>query len=380
MVLRTLLSMTRREAYLTLNLLAGIGPVRVRRLLQAFGSPEDALRARSDDLLRVEGFGPELAQRVADWENQVDLTRELRRIGEVGARVITQEDETYPSTLREVFDPPMVLYIWGELLVRDHTAIAVVGSRRATHYGRQCARRLSFQLAQSGVTVLSGLALGIDTAAHEGALAAPGRTVGVLGGGLGKFWPPENKVLAEKIAGGQGAVVTEFPVDYNPDKQSFPLRNRIVAGWSQGVLCVEAPERSGALITVNQATDYGRPIYAVPGPIDRPTSQGCNTLIQNGARLVTCAADILDDLAWLIPPGATTASVPAALAVPAAGPLLTGDEKTVFDILGHEERQFDDVVAESGLPASAITIALMKLEMKHVVRQLPGRHFTRREG
>jgi len=380
MVLRTLLSMTRREAYLTLNLLAGIGPVRVRRLLQAFGSPEDALRARSDDLLRVEGFGPELAQRVADWENQVDLTRELRRIGEVGARVITQEDETYPSTLREVFDPPMVLYIWGELLVRDHTAIAVVGSRRATHYGRQCARRLSFQLAQSGVTVLSGLALGIDTAAHEGALAAPGRTVGVLGGGLGKFWPPENKVLAEKIAGGQGAVVTEFPVDYNPDKQSFPLRNRIVAGWSQGVLCVEAPERSGALITVNQATDYGRPIYAVPGPIDRPTSQGCNTLIQNGARLVTCAADILDDLAWLIPPGATTASVPAALATPAAGPLLTGDEKTVFDILGHEERQFDDVVAESGLAASAITIALMKLEMKQVVRQLPGRYFTRREG
>jgi len=379
MVLRTLLSMTRREAYLTLNLLAGIGPVRVRRLLQAFGSPEEALRARSDEVLRVEGFGPELAQRVADWENQVDLTRELRRIGEVGARVITQEDEAYPSTLREVFDPPMVLYIWGELLVRDHTAIAVVGSRRATHYGRQCARRLSFQLAQSGVTVLSGLALGIDTAAHEGAVAAPGRTVGVLGGGLGKFWPPENKVLAEKIAGGQGAVVTEFPVDYNPDKQSFPLRNRIVAGWSQGVLCVEAPERSGALITVNQATDYGRPIYAVPGPIDRPTSQGCNTLIQNGARLVTCAADILDDLAWLIPPGVTKACAPAARAALAACPLLTGDEKTVFDILGHEERQFDDVVAESGLAASAITIALMKLEMKQVVRQLPGRYFTRRE-
>jgi len=369
--------MTRREAYLTLNLLPGIGPVRVRRLLQAFGSPEHALRAGRDDLERVDGFGPELAQRVAGWESQVDLTRELRRIQEVGAHVLTQEDDAYPSTLREIFDPPMVLYVWGELLARDDKGIAVVGSRRATHYGMQCAKKLGFQLAHSGLTVLSGLALGIDTAAHEGALAARGRTVGVLGGGLGKFWPPENRVLAEKIAGGHGAVVTEFPVDYNPDKQSFPLRNRIVAGWSQGVLCVEAPARSGALITVNQATDYGRPIYAVPGPIDRPTSQGCNTLIQNGARLVMSAEDILDDLSWLLPPGTQQA---LAQAPQAPVVLLAGDERTVFDTLGMDERQFDDLVAACGLAAGAVTVALMRLEMKKVVRQLPGRYFTRLVG
>jgi DNA processing protein len=367
--------MTRREAYLTLNLLSGIGPVRVRRLLQAFGCPEDALRAGRDAVMRVEGFGPELAERVADWESQIDLARERRRIREIGAQVLTQEDDGYPATLREVFDPPIVLYVWGRLDPRDDRGIAVVGSRRATHYGVQCARRLGFQLAHSGVTVLSGLAAGIDTAAHEGALAARGRTVGVLGGGLGKFWPPQNKALADRIADGHGAVVTEFPVDYNPDKQSFPLRNRIVAGWSQGVLCVEAPARSGALITVNQAADYGRPIYAVPGPIDRPTSEGCNTLIKNGARLVMAAADILDDFGWILPPE-PAAQGSSGREEPVPG--LAGDERTVFDALGHDERQFEELVAASGLAAGAATVALMKLEMKRLVCQLPGRVYTRR--
>ncbi len=370
--------MTRIEAYITLNLVAGIGPVRVRRLLQAFGCPEDALRARADDLVRVEGFGPEMAQRVAAWENEIDLGRELRRIREVGAHVLTQEDSDYPSTLRTVFDPPIVLYVLGRLDPRDSHGIAVVGSRRATHYGVQCARRLSFQLAQSGVTVLSGLALGIDTAAHEGALAAGGRTVGVLGSGFGKFWPPENRALARRMADGHGAVVSEFPIDYNPDKQSFPLRNRIVAGWSQGVLCVEAPARSGSLITVNQAADYGRPIFAVPGPIDRPTSDGCNTLIQNGARLVMCAGDILDDLGWLIPPdraGTTAASAADGRNRPA--PELGGDERAVYDALGDDDRHFEDVVADTRLSAAAVTVALMKLEMKKLVRPLPGRHYAR---
>ncbi len=366
--------MTRREAYLTLNLISGIGPVRVRRLLEAFGSPEAALRARRGALARVEGFGPEMAQRVADWEAHIDLSRELRRIREVGAQVLTAEDAGYPATLREVFDPPLVLYVWGRLEARDDRGIAVVGSRRATHYGVQCARRLGFQLAQSGVTVLSGLALGIDASAHEGAVAARGRTVGVLGSGLGKFWPPANKALADRIADGHGAVVTEFPVDYNPDKQSFPLRNRIVAGWSQAVVCVEAPARSGALITVNQAADYGRPIYAVPGPIDRPTSEGCHRLIQNGARLVMAAADILDDLGWLIPPEADGGGEEAR---GGAGVALAGDEHRLFEVLGHDERAFDDLVAASGLAAAAVTVALMKLELKGLVRQRPGRHYRR---
>lgn len=370
--------MTRRDAYLALNLLPGIGPVRVRRLLEAFGSPEEALRATPDALRRVEGFGPELAATVSGWESRVDLTRELRRIAEMKAAIITQEDEAYPEPLRQVYDRPMLLYVWGSLQPRDARAIAVVGSRRATHYGVQCARKLSFQLAHNGLTVLSGLALGIDTAAHEGAVAAQGRTVAVLGSGFAQLYPPSNKALAEKIADGHGAVVTEFPIDYNPDKQSFPLRNRIVAGWSQGVLVVEAPARSGALITVNQAADYGRSLYAVPGPIDRPTSAGCNNLIKNGARLVTSAEDILEDLAWLIPPSQQEKAAAAEFAP--VSPALEGDEKTIFATLGHDERQFDDLVASSGLAASAATVALMKLEIKKLVKQLPGRYFTRLTG
>jgi DNA processing protein len=369
--------MTRTEAFLALNLIPNIGPVRVRRLLEAFGSPEEALRASRGAIQRVDGFGLELGEAVANWEETIDLARELRRISEMGVHVITQEDVNYPKTLRECYDPPLVLYVWGELLERDRHAIAVIGSRRTTHYGTQCAKKLSFQLAHSGITVISGLALGIDTAAHEGALAARGRTVAVLGSGLAKLYPPQNQVLAEKIADGHGAVVTEFPIDYNPDKQSFPLRNRIVAGWSQGVLVVEAPARSGALITADQATDYGRPVYAVPGPIDRPTSIGCNKLIQNGARLVMSAEDILDDLSWLIPPSEQK-SLGASPQTP--GIALRGDEKTVYDTLGLDERQFDDLVSQSGLSASIVTVSLMKLEMKRLVKQLPGRHFVRLVG
>ena len=257
---------------------------------------------------------------------------------EIGAHLVTIEDESYPRTLRDVYDPPLLFYVWGELHERDRHAVGVVGSRRATHYGTQSARKLSFQLAHAGLTVLSGLALGIDTAAHEGALAAKGRTVAVIGSGLGHLYPPENKALAEKIAAGNGAVVTEFPVDYPPDKQSFPLRNRIVAAWGQGLLVVEAPARSGALITVNQAGDYGRPIYAVPGQIDRPTSQGCNRLIQNGARLVMSADDILEDLEWLIPPEKQKALAEAPQRPRAE---LSADEETVYRALGSDEVQFD---------------------------------------
>jgi len=370
-------AMTRTEAYLALNLLPLIGPVRVRRLLQVFGTPESVLRARRGQIEVIDGFGPELAETLSQWEQKVDLGRELRRIHEIGASLVTIEDASYPRTLRDVYDPPLLLYVWGELLDRDSHAIGVVGSRRATHYGTQAARRLSFQLAHAGLTVLSGMALGIDTAAHEGALAARGRTVAVIGSGLGQLYPPENKVLAERIASGHGAVVTEFPVDYPPDKQSFPLRNRIVAAWGQGLLVVEAPARSGALITVNQAGDYGRPVYAVPGPIDRPTSQGCNRLIQNGARLVMSADDILEDLEWLIPP-----EKQKALAEEPQRPRaeLTADEETVYHALGSDETQFDVLADRTGLPAATVTVALMKLELKKLVKQLPGRHFVRLVG
>lgn len=293
--------MTTTDAYLVLNLLPGIGPVRVARLLRRFGSPEAVLRQPAAALGSVTGCGAATAAVIAGWRQTIDLEREHRRIRETGVTVLTPADDGYPSPLRDMIDGPLVLYVMGQLTAADARAVAVVGSRQTTNYGIQSARRLSFQLAAAGMTVISGLARGIDTAAHEGALAAKGRTVAVIGSGLGHIYPPENQALAERIAA-CGAVVSEFPIDYPPDKQSFPLRNRIVAGWALGTLVVEAPGRSGALITANQALDYGRNVYAVPGPIDRPSSHGANRLIQEGARLVMDAADIVDDLSQLLPP------------------------------------------------------------------------------
>ena len=364
--------MTTEQAYLVLNLLPQVGAARVRKLLEAFGSPQKILTARSDQIRKVGGFGVELANTICEWETNIDLDREVRRISEVGASIVTLESEEYPEMLREIPSPPLVLYVRGKLERRDRNAVAIVGSRRATSYGLTCAKKLGFQLAHSGITVISGLARGIDTAAHESALAAKGRTIAVIGSGLGKLYPPENQALADRIANSDGALVTEFPVDYPPDKQSFPLRNRIVAGWGQGVLVVEAPKRSGALITAGQALDCGRNIYAVPGAIDRPTSQGCNALIQNGAKLVSDVDDILDDMDALFP---EMRSAPATGT--ATPPDLTVEERAIYDFLEASETQLDDIIAAIGLPPAVVSSTLLRLEMKRLVKQLPGSHFVK---
>src|SRR6185295_7312804 len=222
----------------------------------------------ASDLRHVEGVGTTLAEDIAAWERIVDLPDELARIETFGAQVITQESSEYPRQLQEIYNPPIVLYVWGTLTERDHHAISVVGSRKTSHYGLECAKKLSYQLAYAGFTVVSGLARGIDTAAHLGALAAQGRTIAVIGSGLMDLYPPENLDLAKKITE-SGAVVSEFPMQFPPSPQTFPYRNRIVAGWGRGLLVVEAGLNSGALITAQQANEAGRFVYAVPGPIDR---------------------------------------------------------------------------------------------------------------
>lgn len=365
--------MTRTEAYLALNLLPKIGPVRVRRLIDFFGSPEEVLRARADDVRRVEGFGEELAQAVAGWEQRVDLCRELRRVGEEGLELVTLEDERYPKLLRQIYDPPVVLYVKGSLTAKDQHAIGIVGSRHATQYGLSTAKKLGFQLAYAGYSVISGLARGIDTAAHEGALASKGRTIAVIGSGMGKLYPPENKALAEKIAE-NGAVVSEFPVDQPPDRQTFPLRNRIVSGWSCGIVVVEAPVRSGSLITAQQAVEQGRTVYAVPGNIDRPTSHGCNRLIQQGAKLILEGADVLDDLMTLFP---TEVRAPK-LEASAPGIELAVEEAAVFEAIGTTEAHINEIAARCpSLSAPLVSVTLMKLEMKRVVKPLPGKYYVR---
>lgn len=368
--------MTEAEALLAFNLLPNIGPHRVRRLVEAFGSAASALGAPEPELRRVQGLGSELAAAIRRWEDSVDLARELRRIREVDAAIVTWNDPAYPAALRESHAPPMVLYVRGRLDERDRHAIAIVGSRRTSHYGLNCARKFAFQLAASGLTVVSGLARGIDTSAHEAALAANGRTIAVLGSGLGKLYPPENHPLADRIAEpGNGAVVTEFPVDYPPDKQSFPLRNRIVAAWGHGILVVEAPSRSGALITANQAADAGRTVYAIPGPIDRPTHAGTNNLLKNGARLVTDAGDIIEDMSFLLPQQELFA--PDFTGNSKAGPALSGDESTVYAALPDDEIHIDDLVSRTGLTTSVVSTTLMRLQLKRLVKQLPGSYFVK---
>ena len=362
--------MTDTEGCIALNMVGEVGPVRLRKLLGAFGSASRILTAKSGELRRVDGIGAEVAEAIAKWEEHVDLAGELRRIQEFGAKVVTQEDPEYPRMLREIHNPPMVLYVWGELQEKDVHAIGVVGARAASHYGLQCAKKLSYQLAYAGITVVSGLARGIDTAAHQAALAAKGRTIAVIGSGLSKLYPPENLGLAELIAK-SGAVVSEYPMERSADRQTFPYRNRIVAGWGSGILVVEAALNSGALITAGQAIEQGRSVYAVPGPIDRPTSLGSNRLIQQGAKLVLDAGDILDEMHALFP-----SVTPAKTPVPSLE-LLSEEERQVFAAISDEETPIDSIIEKSGLPTGKVSSTLLALEMKHWVRQLPGQHFVK---
>jgi DNA processing protein len=361
--------MTETEACIALNMVPNLGPVRLRKLLEVFQTPERVLYARAPELRAVDGIGSELAEAIANWEKTVDLPGELRRIEEFGATVVTRQSPEYPRELRAIHNPPILLYVWGSLVERDHRAVGVVGSRQTSHYGLECAKKLSYQLAYAGLTVISGLARGIDTAAHQAALAAQGRTIAVIGSGLMDLYPPENLALAKKITE-SGAVVSEFPMEFPPSPQTFPYRNRIVAGWGAGVLVVEAAQSSGALITANQALEHGRLVYAVPGPIDRPTSAGCNRLIQQGAKLVTGAGDILDDLNLLFPTPAP--AKPAASAV-----ALLPEETAILSALEEGEAVLDQIVAASGLATPKVSSTLLSMEMKRLVKQLPGQRFVR---
>ncbi|HEV3409134.1 MAG TPA: DNA-processing protein DprA, partial [Chthoniobacterales bacterium] len=336
--------MTATEACIALNMLPTMGPVRLRKLLEVFATPERVLAARGSELRMVEGIGAEVAEQITNWENVVDLSAELQRIRDFGAHVITAESPQYPRQLREIHAPPIVLYVWGELTERDHHAIGVIGARRTTHYGTESAKKLSYQLAYAGLTVVSGLARGIDTAAHQGALAAKGRTIAVIGSGLTKLYPPENAALAEKIRDGNGAIVSEFSMEIEPDRQTFPMRNRIIAGWSHGILVVEAGLNSGALITASQALEQGRAVYAVPGHINAPSAMGSNRLIQQGAKLVMDASDILDDLEILVPE-----SKPSSDAATRPLPELNADERAVYDAINASETSIDDIAAKSNL-------------------------------
>jgi DNA processing protein len=367
--------MDSHEAYVALNLIEGVGAVRARSLVEHFGDAPSVLAANKSQLLQVRNIGDETAESIVTWEKRIDLAGEMKRLADFGCRVLIQTDEEYPASLREIYDPPMVLFIKGSLTTKDKNAVALVGSRQTTNYGLETARKLAYQLAYVGVTVVSGGARGIDTAAHQGAMAAKGRTVCVLGTGINIVFPPENKELFERIAE-NGAVMSQFPFNRNGDKQSFAIRNRIVAGMTLGTVVVEADLHSGALITSNFATEYGRQVFAVPGRIDSPRSKGCHDLIKKGAKLCEGAEDILSEFEYLFPSSNRPPSVGETGVLPALE--LSENEQRVLDTLRKDDdTSIDEVIRKSGLPSSAVSVALLSLEMKRVVKQLPGKLFVR---
>jgi DNA processing protein len=358
---------TSREAYVALNMIDEVGPVRVRALLDRFGTPEAILDAGRHDLMQVTGVGEQVAQNMTGWRDAVKLEDELTRIEQAGIRVVTRDDADYPVNLREIYDPPIVLYVRGALSDRDKLSIGIVGSRRATIYGREMARKLSAQLARVGVTVVSGLARGVDTAAHTGALEGKGRTVAVVGCGIDVVYPAENKKLADQIVEKGGAIVSEFPFGSPPDAQNFPMRNRIISGWSTGVVVVEADIKSGALITAKQAHDQGREVFAVPGRADSPLSRGTNRLIKDGAKLTEDVEDILGEFQYLFP---KEKQAPVLVE-------LSEIESKIVAAIGQEEVIMDEIIRATGLTSATVSATLLGLEMKRIVKQLPGRQYTR---
>lgn len=361
--------MTEREALIALNMVDGIGPVRVRELMDVLGSAANILEAEVSDWVQAKGVGQVLAEKLKGRLKDLDVQAEIRRAEKLGAHLVTCVDEDYPELLKTIHDPPLALYVKGTLLPQDKHAMAIIGSRRCTHYGTQVADRLSFQLAKQGYTVVSGLARGIDAAAHQGALKGGGRTLAVLGTGIDQIYPAEHDTLAEKIIQ-QGALISEFPIGFKPTRQSFPQRNRIVAGLCGGTLVVEAARGSGAMMTVDFATEFGRLIFAVPGRIDNPSAGGCNGLIKNGAKLVEDVDDILEEFEYLIPPKPEGREDPVH-AKPQVQ--LNESEKQILEYLGREDSDQDAIIRGTGLSASVVATALLMLEMKRQIKSLPGR-------
>ncbi len=356
--------------WILLNKIPHLGSKKCRQLVEWFGSPQKVLSASAKSLSLVPGLGREAITSIIQGVKNIDINEDLKRIDKLNIRVIGFQDPLYPPSLKTIFDPPFLLYVKGKLKKEESDALAIVGTRRPTTYGKLIARKLARDLAREGVTIVSGMARGIDTAAHQGTLEVGGRTIAVLGSGVNVIYPPENKKLVEEIIK-RGAVISEYPLGAEPDAPHFPQRNRIISGLAKGVLVVEAPSRSGALITADFALEQGREVFAIPGNITSPNSQGVNRLIKEGAKLVECTEDILEELNF------SSLSKKEKKALDEEIPSLFSEERKVFELLGGEPLHIDSVVSKSGLPASKVGGLLMKLQIKGLARELPGKLFVR---
>lgn len=360
--------LTETQAFLVLNALPNIGPISLNRLLEELGGdPRTVLTTPPRQLERVKGIGPTISGTIANWPEHFDLERELERMARATTDFITPRDDGYPRLLREIPDPPIGLYRKGKYAF-DRPNIAIVGSRRTTLYGQSVAKKLGAELGQLGFCVVSGLARGIDTAAHEGALSVGGKTAAVLGCGIDIIYPPENLELYRRIEA-DGAILSEFPFGRRADRQSFPMRNRVVAGICEAVVVVESDVNGGSMITARFAGEQGRLIYAVPGRIDQVTSHGCHQLIRDGATLLTGVDDILSELNYLdgfrpspVPPKSGDSSGP-----PAAGALTDEEAQVMQCFAGGAILNLDAISAQTGRATAELSATLMLLELRHLV-------------
>ncbi len=349
----------------------GIGSITYQKLITHFGNPEKVFSISKKELMEVDGIREKTANSIKSFRLEEEIKDELNRIEKTGVNILTINDNEYPSSLKTIYDPPHVLYVKGNIMENDAIAVAIVGSRSPTTYGKLVTEKISMELSVRGVTIVSGMARGIDSIAHKSAIAGGGRTIAVLGCGLNVIYPPENFKLMDEIIS-HGAVISEFPMSARPDKMNFPQRNRIISGLSLGTLIVEAAEKSGSLITARHAIEQGREVFAIPGSINSPKSKGANRLIKSGAKLVEGAEDIIDEF-----PSDVRSFLKSPEKENKEDYNLIGDEKHIFSLIDTELRHIDTIVEHSNLPVSVVSGILVKLELKGLVRQISGKMFIR---
>ncbi len=356
--------------WLALNLIPKVSNKYLYKLVEHFGSPQEVFSAPLKELEHVEGVPSKIAAKIKEFDKKSALKKELAQIDKHNVSIITYDDLEYPENLRSICDPPLVLYVKGEFKTQDHYSIAMVGSRRSTAYGRYTTKELAAQLSQNGITVVSGMARGIDSISHRSVIENKGRTLAVLGCGIDVVYPPENHQLMKSISEA-GAVVSEFHMSTPPYAYNFPIRNRIISGLSLGVIVVEAALRSGTMITVGCALEQGREVFAVPGQISSKYSHGTHALIKQGAKLVEGVNDILEELKLPLT-GLRVHSADDAETVD-----LNPQEKNILDVLSYDNIHIDEIIMNSQLPASKVLSILVSLEIKNCIRQSPGKFFCR---
>jgi DNA processing protein len=358
---------------LRLSLISGVGPLLRKALLERFGSPAAVLAAAKDELQCVDGIGPKIAARIVAARDEIDAEAELQLAAENGIDVLSDAAADYPRPLKQIHDPPGVLFRRGQALAQDELAVAIVGTRHATRYGLAQAERLAGSLARAGFTVVSGLARGIDAAAHRGALGAGGRTIAVLASGILEIYPPEHEKLADEVAA-SGYLVSEAPPRMVPLSGAFPQRNRVISGLCVGTIVVEAPDRSGALITARHAYEQGREVFAVPGPVDSRMSRGCHALIKDGAKLVETIDDVLAELGPLAEKiqrdDGTLLQQPAEV-------LLNEIEQGVLAAIDSAPTSLDAIASSCGIPIHRVLSTISVLEMRRLIRRTSGTQVVR---